>query len=95
MSMIIVPNEWKEKKPFVYYSLHVWNDSKATASYSNDYDSCDNAVSVLRSQLKYDDNNHIELATIREHTIYRRTNDCELSTSSPIIHYDYKTGFRI
>ena len=94
MSMIIVPHEWKEEKPFVYYSLQIWHDRNNYSDYSNDYTRCEDCTCHLRTMLEKP-NNHIELATIRENTIYKRTEQTELSCSSPLIHYDHKTGFRI
>ena len=94
MASIIIPSEWKEKKPFVYYSLHIWHDSKTYADMTFEYDTCSDAICELRSRLNRE-NNHIEMATIREQIIYKRLEDTELSTSSPLIHYDEKTGFRI
>ena len=94
MNMIIVPNEWKEKEPFVYYSLHIWHDSKTYANESYDYSSCSDAIGTLKNRIE-NDKNRIESATIREETIYKRTENMEISVSSPLIHYDYQTGFRI
>lgn len=95
MSMIIVPNEWKEKDPFVSYSLYLWYDSKKSANEHHDYDSCSDAVHAMKNRIEYDKNNKIQLATIREDIIYKRTEETEISTSSPIIHFDYRKGLYI
>lgn len=94
MASIIIPETWTEKNPFVYYSLYLWHNSKTYADQEYEYSSCSDCVSSLKNRLSMQ-NNHIEMATIREHIIYKRTSDTELSTSSPLFHYDYKTGYRI
>jgi len=94
MASIIVPTEYNEKNPFVYYSLHIWHDSKTYADMTFEYDTCSDAICNLRGRLN-SETNHIEMATIREQIIFKRTKNTELSTSSPLIHYDKKTGFRI
>ena len=95
MSMVIVPNEWTEKNPFVSYSLRIWYDSTKYADEEYNYDSCSNAVSSLKNRIKYDDEKKIQLANIREDIIYRRTENTELSVSSPLFSYDYRKGFYI
>lgn len=94
MSMIIIPNVWKEEKPFKYYSLHIWHNSKTMADETYDYEDCSNALSVLKNRIEHD-NIKIELATVREHTIFRRTEETEISISSPLLHYNYQSGFSI
>ena len=94
MSMIIVPNEYKEEKPFVYYSLFLWHNSKTYADEKHEYLNCSDAIGTLKNRIEHD-SEIIEMATIREETIYRRTENTEISVSSPLLHYDHETGYRI
>ena len=93
MSIATIPAEWKEEKPFTYFSLIIWHDMNHSADVHIDFEHCNDATSYLKNQLEYFDN--IKAATIREEIIYHKTEESILSVSSPVIQYDCKKGFSI
>lgn len=85
-----LPQRWERKKPFVAYQLTIWHNKETYADEQLLYTDAEEAISTLRNRTKYED--HIQMATIRQETIFRRNPKCEMSTSSPLIHYDRKRG---
>ena len=85
-----LPQKWERKTPFVAYELVIWHNSETYADEQNYYTDVEDAISTLRSRIAYDKT--IEMASIRKETIYKRNPKCEMSTSSPLIHYDRKRG---
>lgn len=85
-----LPHKWERKNPFVAYELVIWHDSDNYADENNYYTDIEEVISLLRNRTRYDAT--IAMATIRQETIYRRNQKCEMSTSSPLIHYDKKRG---
>ena len=85
-----LPQKWERKTPFVAYELVVWHNKDTYADEQLYYTDVEDAISVLRSRIAYDGT--VEMATIRQETIYRRNPKCEMSTSSPLIHYDRRKG---
>ena len=94
MPNVIVPNEWTKENPFVYYSLYLWHNSDLYADQEYTFSSCSECISNLKNRLSTL-NNHIAMATIREETIFKRTEHAEVSISSPLFHFDNKKGFTI
>ena len=92
MSSLItgLPQKWERKTPFVAYELVIWHNSEALADEHNCYTDADDAISALRNRIAHD--HTIESATVRQETIYKRNSKCELSTSSPLIHYNRERG---
>ena len=92
MSSLIaeLPRKWERKTPFVAYELVIWHKSEGYADEDNYYMDVEDAIATLRSRIAYDAT--VEAATVRQETIYRRNSKCEMSTSSPLIHYSRKKG---
>ena len=90
-SMIVeLPHKWERKTPFVAYELMIWHDSEKYADEHLLYTDAEDAIRTMRYRIS--DDATIEMATIRQETIFRRNPKCEMSTSSPLIHYDRKKG---
>ena len=90
-SMIVeLPQKWERKTPFVAYGLVIWHDRETFADEQLYYTDMEEAIVTLRSRIAHDKT--VEMATIRQETIYRRNPKCEMSTSGPLIHYDRKKG---
>lgn len=85
-----LPQKWERKTPFVAYELVIWHDSEKYADEQTYYTEVDDAIATLRSRIAYDKT--VEMATLRQETIYRRNPKCEMSTSSPLIHYTRGKG---
>lgn len=85
-----LPQKWERKTPFVAYEIVVWHDRETYADEQNYYGDVEDAISLLRNRIANDKT--VEMATIRQETIFRRNPKCEMSTSSPLIHYDRKKG---
>ena len=85
-----LPQKWERKTPFVAYQLVIWHNSETYADEHNYYTDVEDAISILRSRILYDAT--VEMATLRQETIFRRNPKCEMSTSGPLIHYDRKKG---
>lgn len=85
-----LPQKWERKKPFVAYQLTIWHDKETYADEQLLYTDAEEAIATLRNRTKYED--HIQMATIRQETIFRRNPKCEMSTSSPLIHYERGRG---
>ena len=85
-----LPQKWERKTPFVAYELVIWHDRETYADETMYYGDIEEAISILRNRTKYED--HIQMATIRQETIFRRNPKCEMSTSSPLIHYERGKG---
>ena len=85
-----LPRKWERKTPFVAYSIIIWHNRETIADEQNYYTDAEEVISLLRNRTKYDET--IEMATIRQETIYRRNPKCEMSTSSPLIHYEKGRG---
>ena len=85
-----LPQKWERKTPFVAYELVIWHDSETYADEQNYYTDPEEPISIMRNRIAYDKT--IAMATIRQETIFRRNPKCEMSTSSPLIHYDRKRG---
>ena len=88
-----LPQKWERKTPFVAYELVVWHNSKTIADEQNYYGDVEEVIGLLRNRIAYDAT--VEMATIRQETIYRRNSECEMSTSSPLIHYDRRKGLSL
>ena len=94
MSMIAkLPKKWERKTPFVAFELTIWHNSETYADEYLYYTDADETFAVLRSRIMHDKT--IGMATIRQETIYRRNSECEMSTSSPLIHYDRRKGLSL
>lgn len=85
-----LPHKWEQKTPFVAYTLVIWHDSETYADEQKYYTDVEDAISTLRSRIAYDAT--VEMATIRQETIYKRNPKCEMSTSAPLIHYERGRG---
>lgn len=88
-----LPQKWERKTPFVAYQLVIWHDSETYADEHNYYGDVDEVISLLRNRITYDST--VAMATIRQETIYRRNSKCEISTSSPLIHYEKGRGVHL
>ena len=85
-----LPQKWERKTPFVAYELVIWHDSKTYADEKNYYTDVEEPIGIMRNRIANDAT--IEMATLRQETIFRRNSKYEMSTSSPLIHYDRKKG---
>ena len=85
-----LPHRWERKTPFVAYELVLWHNSETYADEQLLYTDADDAIRTMRNRIA--DDSTIEMATLRQETIFRRNPKCEMSTSSPLIHYDRKKG---
>lgn len=88
-----LPERWERKTPFVAYQLIIWHDAETSADEWILYGNIEEAISVMRIRTSDDDS--IAMATIRQETIYKRNKRCELSISSPLIHYEKGKGVRL
>ena len=85
-----LPQKWERKTPFVAYGVFVWHNSETYADEQLYYGDVDEAIATLRNRIAYDST--VEMATIRQETIYKRNPKCEMSTSGPLIHYERGRG---
>ena len=85
-----LPQKWERKTPFVAYELVIWHNLETYADEQNYYTDVEEVISLLRNRTASDGT--IKMATIRQETIYRRNQKCEMSTSSPLIHYEKGKG---
>lgn len=85
-----LPQKWERKKPFVAYQLVIWHDRQTYADEQNYYTDPEEPIGIMRNRIANDAT--IAMATLRQETIFRRNPKCEMSTSSPLIHYDRKKG---
>ena len=85
-----LPHKWERKTPFVAYGLVIWHDRETFADEQIYYTDMEEAIVTLRSRIAHDKT--VEMATIRQETIYRRNPKCEMSTSGPLIHYSRERG---
>lgn len=85
-----LPQRWERQKPFVAYELVIWHNRKTYADEQNYYTDPEEPISIMRNRIANDAT--IEMATLRQETIYRRNPKCEMSTSSPLIHYERGKG---
>jgi len=85
-----LPQKWERKKPFVAYKLVIWHNKETYADESLLYTDVGDAIWTMRNRISYDKT--IQMATIRQETIFKRNPKCEMSTSSPLIHYEIGKG---
>lgn len=85
-----LPHKWERKTPFVAYQLNIWHDRQTYADEQNYYTDPEEPICIMRNRIAYDTT--IAMATIRQETIFRRNPKCEMSTSSPLIHYEKGRG---
>ena len=85
-----LPQKWERKTPFVAYQLVIWHDRQTYADEQNYYTDPEEPISIMRNRITNDKT--IAMATIRQETIYRRNPKCEISVSSPLIHYKRGEG---
>lgn len=88
-----LPHRWERKTPFVAYQLVIWHDCNTYADEQLLYTDAQEAISTMRNRIDYDAT--IGMATLRQETIFRRNSKCEMSTSSPLIHYKKGEGVRL
>ena len=88
-----LPRKWERKTPFVAYQLTIWHDRETYADEQNYYTDPEEPISIMRNRIANDET--IAMATLRQEIIYRRNPKCEMSTSSPLIHYDKGKGLRL
>ena len=90
MWIMELPQKWERKKPFVAYNLVIWHNKETYADESLLYTDAEEAIYTMRNRISYDET--IQMATIRQETIFKRNPKCEMSTSSPLIHYEKGKG---
>lgn len=88
-----LPRKWERKTPFVAYQLTIWHDREIYADEQNYYTDPEEPISIMRNRIMNDKT--VAMATLRQEIIYRRNPKCEMSTSSPLIHYDKGKGLRL
>lgn len=88
-----LPHKWERKTPFVAYELVIWHDRQTYADEQNYYTDAEEVIGIMRNRINNDAT--IEMATLRQETIFRRNPKCEMSTSSPLIHYDKERGVHL